>query len=374
LSPDDPVRPTPLEPEHRALGATFASFAGWRLPLRFSGDLAEHRAVREAAGLFDISHMGQIGVVGPDAARGLARALTADVSRLGVGVARYTMICAPDGGVLDDLIVYRLDEEEYLVIANAANTATVFDALCERTAEEDVAVTDHTDARALLSVQGPAARAVLEGCRSGNVELPGRYRSARVVLGGVEALVVATGYSGEAGFECSVDAGDAAVLWRALLGAGAPLGMVPAGLAARDSLRLEAALPLYGHELGLDRTPFSAGYGFVVDLDHDFVGDAALRDVAARGPSELLVGLVTSGKRAPRQGYAISDEEGRVVGAVTSGGPSPTLGVPIALGYVTSTSASVGTTLLIDVRGRAERAEVVALPFYRRPRVERPAS
>lgn len=360
------LRHSPIDGAHRAAGATFTEFGGWELPLRFSGDLAEHHAVRERAGVFDISHMGQLSVVGSDAAGFLSRSVVSDVGRLEIGRARYTMICTPEGGVLDDLIVYRLDDEEFLVIANASNTDVVLSALFERTGSSEVEITDRTAERGLISIQGPLATEVLRSLLDSNAELPRRFRIASTTVGGSKALVARTGYTGEDGFEISVGRSDAESVWNALLTAGSAAGLAPIGLGARDSLRLEAALPLYGHELSTDRTPFAAGYGNVVDLDHDFVGDAALRSVARDGDAEVLVGLVCAGKRAARQGHVVLSVDDVAIGVVTSGGPAPTLGVPIAMAYVDRAHSSVGSAVGIDVRGRTERAEIVALPFYRR--------
>jgi aminomethyltransferase len=366
---DVAVRHSPIESVHRELGATFTEFGGWLLPLRFSGDLAEHRAVRARAGVFDISHMGQITVSGRDASTMLARSVVSNVGELEDGRARYTMICNEEGGVLDDLIVYRLADEEFLVIANAANTDVVVSALADRVDGGSVVITDCTSERGLISIQGPASSSVLSSICPSGAELPKRFRIASLSVGGHAALVARTGYTGEDGFEFSVARSAAPEVWRALLSAGEPEGVVPVGLGARDSLRLEAALPLYGHELSASRTPYAAGYGSIVDLDHVFVGDQALGAVAARGDAQVLVGLVCAGQRAPRQGYTVVATDGTAIGAVTSGGPSPTLGVPIALAYLDRSSASVGLEVGIDVRGRLERAKVVPLPFYRRSRL-----
>lgn len=388
------LRLTPLDAEHRSLGATMTGFAGWSMPLRYTSDLAEHQAVRTAAGLFDLSHMGQISVTGPEAGRALDLALVGNISGLAVGRARYTMICQPDGAIIDDLIVYRTGEEEFLVVANASNATVVTAELQARCTEHGVDGTVGTGAEdpagpeatttALVAVQGPAAEGILaglvaEGDRDAVVGL--RYyactRARFAVDGGtVEALVARTGYTGEDGFELYVAAADAVTLWRSLLEAGRPAGLVPAGLACRDSLRLEAGMPLYGHELDRTTTPHDAGLGRVVRLDKTdddgaplpFVGRAALAARAGSEPSRVLVGLQGLGRRAARHGYEVRlPGSERRVGFVTSGGPSPTLGYPIAMAYVTPEVSAVGTELAVDVRGRAEPVRVVALPFYRRP-------
>jgi aminomethyltransferase len=353
-------RRTPLTAVHEGLGATLTDFAGWLMPLRYGSELAEHRAVRTAAGLFDLSHMGEISVTGPDAAAALDYALVGHLSALAPGRARYTMICAPDGGVLDDLIVYRLADSEFLVVANAANTGVVCQALRQRAAGRAAAVSDQTADYALIAVQGPQAAGILAPLTS--IELTGLkyYTGHPAQVAGATALLARTGYTGEDGFEIFAGAGDA--------------GLVPAGLAARDTLRLEAAMPLYGNELGPDVTPFDAGLGRVVKFDKpgDFVGRAALAQRAHAAPRRMLAGLAGQSRRVPRHGYRVL-WDGQECGIVTSGAPSPTLGRPIALAYLqpevarhTDREAADGR-LAVDIRGSAEPAVLVPLPFYRRP-------
>ncbi|GEL47849.1 aminomethyltransferase [Cellulomonas hominis] len=381
----DPTTETvlsPLHAEHEALGATMTPFAGWLMPLRYAGDLAEHQAVRAAAGLFDLSHMGELHVDGPGAGAGLDRALVGNISGLAVGRARYTMIVQEDGGILDDLIVYRLADASFLVVANASNVAVVRDALAVRLADADASLTDRSLETALVAVQGPRAAGIVTGL----VADPGEaaavrdvryYAAVPATVAGVEALVARTGYTGEDGFELFVPADAAPGLWRALLAAGEPLGLVPAGLSARDSLRLEAGMPLYGNELDRTTTPHDAGLGRVVRLDKagadgeplPFVGRDALAARAHATPSRVLVGLVGLGRRAARHGYEVltsAEPDAATVGRVTSGAPSPTLGTPIAMAYVTPEVSAPGTELAVDVRGRREPVRVVELPFYRR--------
>ncbi len=372
----DPVAPhesaqTPLADRHRALGASFTDFGGWAMPVRYTSDLAEHHAVRQAAGLFDISHMAEISVTGAEAGAYLDYALAGRLSTLAVGRAKYSLLLAESGGIIDDLIVYRLGDERYLVVANAGNRAPVVAALDAHAADFDVDVADVTDDYALIAVQGPAARdivsatsAIAEIARPLD-QLP-YYAATEAVFDGAPLLIARTGYTGEDGFELYVDAARAGALWDALLGAGAPWGLVPAGLAARDTLRLEAGMPLYGHELALDILPVQAGLGRVVALDKDdFVGKSGLQSVvAAQAP--VLVGLVSEGRRAGRAGYAVVTADGDTVGEVTSGALSPTLGHPVALAFVSPAHAAPGTELAIDVRGTAIPATVTELPFYRR--------
>lgn len=379
-SPVDPVH-SPLHAEHEALGATLTPFAGWLMPLRYTGDLAEHQAVRTAAGLFDLSHMGELHVDGPQAGAGLDIALVGNISGLAVGRARYTMIVQEDGGIIDDLIVYRLGDESFLVVANASNVAVVREALGERLAPFTASLVDRSLETALIAVQGPRAAEIVAGLTDPahvDAVLGARYYAAvSATVAGVDALVARTGYTGEDGFELFVPADAAPGLWRALLAAGAPLGLVPAGLSARDSLRLEAGMPLYGNELDRTTAPHDAGLGRVVRLDKvtadgepvPFVGRAALASRAHATPSRVLVGLLGLGRRAARHGYEVfttSAPDAAGVGRVTSGAPSPTLGSPIAMAYVTPEVSAVGTELAVDVRGRREPVRVVELPFYRR--------
>ena len=367
-------RSTPLRAVHERLGATMTEFAGWLMPLRYGSELAEHRAVRSAAGLFDLSHMGEISVSGPGAAAALDYALTGQPSALKPGRARYTMICAPDGGVLDDLIVYRLADTEFLVVANAANTAVVAAALRERAAGYEAQVDDRTDDYALIAIQGPHAARILAPLTGIGLDQVRYYAGQRAVVAGQDVLLARTGYTGEDGFELFTSPGDAEPLWLALTAAGEADGLVPAGLAARDTLRLEAGMPLYGNELGTEMTPFDAGLGRVVVLDKpgDFVGRAALAERAQAAPRRVLVGLTAGSRRVPRHGYPVL-WDGRPSGTVTSGAPSPTLGVPIAMAYLDAGPAQLAAEdadarLAVDIRGRAEPARLTGLPFYHRPR------
>jgi aminomethyltransferase len=372
-APQASPKPTALDAVHTALGATLTDFAGWRMPLRYGSERAEHLAVRTAAGLFDLSHMGEIAVTGPAAGALLDYALVGHLSALAPGRARYTMICAEDGGILDDLIVYRLAGDEFLVVANAANAATVLAALTARAAGFDAAVRDDRDAYALLAVQGPRSAAVLGRLTGADLAGLRYYAGLPGEVAGRPALIARTGYTGEDGFELFCAPADAGHLWRALTEAGAADGLVPCGLACRDTLRLEAGMPLYGNELTADTTPFDAGLGRVVKFAKpgDFVGRAALERAARRAetdPPRRLVGLVARGRRVPRAGYPVTGADGTVIGAVTSGAPSPTLGRPIAMAYVDAAHAEPGTEgVHVDIRGTREPYDVVALPFYRRP-------
>src|SRR6266700_6693134 len=364
-------RQTPLHAVHARLGATMTSFAGWQMPLRYASETAEHLAVRRAAGLFDLSHMGEIAVAGPGAGSALDYALVGNLSALRPGRARYTMICAEDGGVVDDLVVYRLDEDEYLVIANAANTDVVFESVRDRSAGHDARVTDATGDYALVAIQGPEAAGILAPL-AGGLDLGAirYYAGAFGEVAGRRAWVARTGYTGEDGFEVFCRPEHAVPIWDALASGGAGAdsgaGLVPAGLAARDTLRLEAGMPLYGNELGPDVTPFEAGLGRVVKFDKpgEFVGREALAARASSGPVRHLVGLTIQSRRIARHGYPVL-ADGRTRGTVTSGAPSPTLGVPIAMAYLDRRTEG-DHVLAVGIRGEMVPALLTDLPFYRR--------
>lgn len=367
-------RYTPLRERHEALGASFTDFGGWQMPVRYTSDLAEHHAVRQSAGIFDISHMAEFTVRGSAAADFLDFALAGRLSALAVGKAKYSLLLAESGGIIDDVIVYRLQDDDFLIISNAGNREAVSAALTARTDGFDVAVQDVSDDYALIAVQGPNAEAILAATDSiTDVSIPWSeqkyYAWASANHAGKPLLLARTGYTGEDGFELLVSADDAAALWDALLAAGASHGLVPAGLAARDTLRLEAGMPLYGHELSLDTRPAQAGLGrVVVTAKERFVGKEAVAEAEQAGASAapVLVGLVAEGKRAGRAGYAVVDADGATLGEITSGALSPTLGHPIAMAFVHPSSAEEGTAVFLDVRGTRIPATVTALPFYRR--------
>ncbi|TPV49271.1 glycine cleavage system aminomethyltransferase GcvT [Pseudarthrobacter phenanthrenivorans] len=377
---------TALYDEHKKLGASFTDFGGWQMPLKYKSELAEHHAVRNAAGLFDLSHMGEVWVTGPDAAAFLDYALVGKISAMAVGKAKYSLICNEDGGIIDDLISYRRPAAEdgndvFLVVPNAGNAAVVAAALAERAAGFDVQVDDASAATSLIAVQGPRAQELLlrlvPAAQHPLVTELKYYAAVEVPLlvggAGQDLLLARTGYTGEDGFEIFVGNSDAAALWQALLAIAEEGELTPAGLASRDSLRLEAGMPLYGNELSLHGDPFSAGLGPVVALskEGDFVGKAALAAKKEAGAGTTagrrLVGLKGLGRRAGRSHYPVL-KDGNVVGEVTSGQPSPTLGYPIAMAYVDVAFTAVGTALDIDLRGKAEPFEVVDLPFYIRSR------
>jgi aminomethyltransferase len=366
-SHDTPLT-TPLASRHAALGARIVEFGGWLMPLQYSGILEEHRAVRARAGLFDLSHMGELFVEGPEAAAGLAYALSTDPGILKVGRAHYSMMLFPEGGILDDLIVYRLGDERFMIVANASNATAVSDALAERLEGRRAVLDDRSLATALVALQGPRAAGILEPLTDVALDGLRYYAIAEGHVAGVPALVARTGYTGEDGFEVFVDFDAAGMVWDALLEAGRAGGVVPVGLGARDTLRLEAGMPLYGNELGPDTTPDEAGLGRVVHFakEGDFVGRSALEKARADGPRMKLAGLVIKGRGIARHGYPVFSGDRRI-GAVTSGTLSPTLNEPIAMAYVTPSVAGPGTIVDVGIRDGRVPAQVVALPFYRRP-------
>lgn len=373
VDPSAEARFSPLHQAHVELGASFTDFAGWQMPVRYSSDLAEHHAVRTTAGLFDLSHMAEIRVTGPDAGAYLDYTFAGRLSAIALMQAKYSLLLNEAGGIIDDVIVYRLGDAEYLVVANAGNRFPAVEAMQARAARFDVTVVDESDDVALIAVQGPNARTILHetpGFAAGGDMISLRYyRAMHGAFNGTPLFIARTGYTGEDGFELYVPVAQAPALWAAIVSAGQAHGLVPAGLASRDTLRLEAGMPLYGHELTLSTYPAQAGLGRVVNLakDTDFIGRAASEE----GPSAtapVLVGLIAQGKRAGRAGYNIygSTDSTEPVGEITSGALSPTLGYPIAMAYVAPALARLGTEVYMDVRGTRIPATVASLPFYSR--------
>ncbi len=300
--PAAPAHVTPLLDRHEALGARLIEFAGWIMPVQYAGILEEHRAVRERAGLFDLSHMGELFVEGAEAGDALAAALISDPTALAIGRAHYSMICAPDGGVIDDLIVYRLGEERFLVVANASNAGVVSDALAERLVGRTAVLDDRSLATALVAIQGPRSVGILAPLTDVDLSALRYYAIAQGTVAGQPALVARTGYTGEDGFEVFVETAAGGAVWDALFEAGREAGLAPVGLGARDTLRLEAGMPLYGNELDRSTNPLEAGLERVVRFDKpgDFVGRSALEKVARDGPARRLVGLVVRGRGIAR--------------------------------------------------------------------------
>jgi aminomethyltransferase len=361
-------QPSPLLDRHEALGAKIVDFAGWLMPIQYAGILEEHRATRSAAGLFDLSHMGELIVEGPEAGAALAAALITDPPALAVGRAQYSMICAADGGIIDDLIVYRLGDERFMVVANASNSGAVSDALAHRLDGFKAVLDDHSLATGLVAVQGPRSLDILGPLADLDIAAIRYYGIAEGQVAGVPAMIARTGYTGEDGFEVFADVARVHEVWDAMLGAGRPHGLVPVGLGARDTLRLEAGMPLYGNELDRSTNPFEAGLGRTVKLGKPgpFTGREALERVARDGTARRLVGLALRERGIARHGYPVL-ADGSPTGVVTSGTMSPSLNTAIAMAYVATGHAEPGRMLAVEIRGAPVAAEVVPLPFYKRP-------
>jgi len=357
---------TRLYDEHLALGGRMVEFAGWELPVQYesTGALKEHRAVREAAGLFDIDHMGQFSVTGPDAEAFLNAMLTADIREMPEWGSQYSLLPYEDGGLVDDVMVYRLPDA-WWVIVNAANREKDLDWLAAHADAYDVTIEDLSERTYMLALQGPRARVILQQLTQFQLNSLPYHALARAWVAGVPTLIAATGYTGEYGYELYFPAEEAVKVWRALLKAGQPEGLLPCGLAARDSLRFEAALPLYGHELGPDIDPFTAGLGIFVQFDHRaFLGQDALLKIKLEGPAKKLVGFEMVETAVPRAGYPVLID-GREVGTVTTGMKAPTLDKFLGMALVPAEYAVPGREIEIDVRGKAKKAIIVKRPFYR---------
>jgi aminomethyltransferase len=353
------LRRTPLYDAHAAAGAKLVPFAGWDMPVSYEGVRQEHVAVRTACGVFDVSHMGEVETSGPGAADLLQRLLSNDVSRLDVGGAQYSVLCLQDGGIIDDLFTYRLDDDRYLTVTNAANHERDFAWFAEHAGEFDAEVSDAIDHYAMLAVQGPEARGIVAGLASG--ELPARMHTATLEVAGTDCLVCGTGYTGEDGVELLIPPDGATDVWDAVLGAGAR----PAGLGARDTLRLEVCFHLYGNDMDARRNPIEAGLGWCCKEATGFIGSEAVAGAREQGTDQKLAPFVLTGAGIPRQGNAVVLED-REVGEVTSGTLSPCLEVGIGMGYVSAELAEPGTELEIDVRGKRREARIESKPLYRK--------
>jgi aminomethyltransferase len=368
------LRTTPLDAQHRANGARMVPFAGWQMPLEFGGIAAEHQAVRSTAGLFDVSHMGQIEVAGRRAVAALQRACCNDAGRLQLGHAQYSGLLTDEGTFVDDLVVYRLGPSHFLLVVNASNVAKDVEWLTRVAGElGDVAVVDTSRRYALLALQGPASASVLSTLTGADIDHLRSYAFTYGEVAGARALIARTGYTGEDGFEIFVPPATAGAVWGALLEAGAPKGVVPCGLGARDTLRLEAGMRLYGQDIDDTTTPLEAGLGWIVGWDKGpFTGLDRLREQRSNGTERQLVGFELQGPGIARQGHAVWSG-GAAVGHVTSGTLTPFLKKAIGLAYVPPTAAAVGHSLDIDIRGRRVAAVVTPLPFYRRAKGSSPS-
>jgi aminomethyltransferase len=351
----DTLRRTPLFERHERAGARLVPFAGWEMPVQYEGIRQEHIAVRTGAGMFDVSHMGEIETSGPQAEDFLQRILSNDVSRIAEHGAQYSVLCREDGGVLDDLFTYRLGEDRFLTVTNASNHEKDLAWFRDHAGDFDVEVADARDRWAMLAVQGPDARAAVERIADG--ELPARMRTAELSVAGVDCLVCGTGYTGEDGVEILIPPEGATAVWDALI----EQGVTPAGLGARDTLRLEVCFHLYGNDLSEDRNPIEAGLAWCCKPDTGFIGADALRGLE---PADTLVPFAFTGPGIPRQGNPVHAEHGE--GVVTSGSLSPCLEVGIGMGYVPVADAEPGTKLEVDVRGKPRAAEVREKPLYRK--------
>ena len=364
---DDELRRSPLHDVHADLGARFTDFGGWEMPVTFSGIREEHRAVREAAGIFDVSHMGEVEVAGPDAGTLTGRLTTNDVAALEPGDAQYSAITAEDGTMLDDVVVYRRGPEAYLVVPNAGHDAETTGRWEDHRDGWglDASVENATGSWSILAVQGPDAPGLVAAEATADLDVVGRFSFVETAVAGVECLVSRTGYTGEPGFELLAPWDDAVALWEAFAD-----DCTPCGLGARDTLRTEMGYLLSGQDFDPEtnpRTPFEADIGFAVALDTEFVGrDALARTREAGGPDERLAGFVLEERGVPRHGYSILDADGEPVGAVTSGTMSPTLGEPIGLGYLPVDLAAPGTSIRVEIRGSPKPATVQPTPFIDR--------
>ncbi len=348
------LKRTPLFDAHVAAGAKLVPFTGWEMPVRYTAGIrAEHEAVRNRAGVFDVSHMGEVQTSGPDAEAFLQHVLSNDVAKMAVGGAQYSMLCNEDGGLLDDLFTYRLAGERFLTVTNAANHDSDFAWMLDQAAGYDVQVEDVAGDFAMLAAQGPRAREIVE--QIADSPLPPRMQAARRIILGHEALVCGTGYTGEDGVELLLSPQGGPAVWEELL----RRGVVPCGLAARDTLRLEVCYPLYGNDLSIERDPIEAGLGWAVKEDTGFIGSEAVRRTRQEGPAEKLVAFKLTGPGIARQGNPVVGG-----GEVTSGTMSPSLGIGIGMAYVPAERAAVGETLEIDVRGKVRTAVVAPKPLY----------
>jgi aminomethyltransferase len=363
------LKRTLLYEQHKALGARLVEFSGWEMPVQYSSILQEHQAVRTLAGLFDVSHMGEFRVEGAGALAFLQYLVPNDVSRLALQQALYTQLCNTAGNTLDDLLIYHLADGHYMLVVNAGNIARDLAWVQEQASRfPDVTVTDQSDATGLLALQGPQAITILQPLTAVPLDAIRYYHYAPGQVSGVDCLISRTGYTGEDGFELYCATENVVQLWQTLLSAGQPQGLVPAGLGARDTLRLEAGLCLYGHELDEQTNPLEAKLGWTVKLNKgDFIGRGALQQIKQQGPARLLVGVELLDRGVPRSGYAIYDGE-QQIGTLTSGAPGPTVKKNIGIGYVPALYAQIGQSVQIDIRGKHLAAQVVALPFYQRKR------
>lgn len=364
------MKQTPLIDQHRAARAKLVDFAGWEMPIQYSGVVDEYQAVRRAVGLFDVSHMGRLRVTGAGALELLQSATTNDVAGLTVGQAQYSMVCNPQGGILDDIFVYRLKESEYLLCVNASNREKIFGWLQSQPRPSGVMIEDHSDRIAQIALQGPRSKELILSLGGGSIGTLKLHHACEAILASIPALVARTGYTGELGYELYVSADRIGALWDRLVEQGAPIGLKPAGLGSRDLLRLEMGYLLYGNDIDETVTPLEAGVEWTVRLGKgEFVGRAALLAQSQPGPAKRFVGFELLEKAVPRHGCKMLDAgSAAVIGDVSSGNLSPILQKGIGLGYVAASYAAIGTPIAIDIRGKVVPAKIVKLPFYKKPK------
>jgi aminomethyltransferase len=357
---------TPLYDWHVSHGARMVDFAGWEMPIQYSTIIEEHIAVRERAGLFDIAHMGRFCFTGPDAESLLDHLVTNDVTKMKTGQVRYALVCNRGGGILDDVLVYHLDKSGWMLVVNASNREKVANWIEHHMEGYTASVADETRDRFMLALQGPKSLDILSQCLDADLAGMKYYTSLRAEYGKSDVIVSRTGYTGEDGFEVVIERQSAPELWERIFEAGQPHGLVPCGLGCRDTLRLEAAMPLYGHEMDEKTDPFTAGLGFGVKLNAgDFIGRSSLMTQSKNADLPQRVGLELSSRRIAREGAGLFQGD-LEVGRVTSGTFSPTLQKSIAMGYVPPEFSQPGTKVEVDIRGKREAAVVVPLPFYKR--------
>jgi aminomethyltransferase len=362
------LKRTPLYDAHVSIGARMVDFAGWQMPVQYTGHIQEHMAVREAAGLFDVSHMGEIEVRGPDALSLVQRISTNDASKLQDNQVQYSTMTNEAGGVIDDLLVYRLNADYFLLVVNAGGSDSDFEWIRDRGVDLNAEVHNTSSAFALLALQGPRSEQILQGFTDHMLDRIPYYWSQRVLVDGVDCRVSRTGYTGEDGFEILCDSANARHLWNRLLVTGNDRGLIPCGLAARNTLRLEAAFRLYGHDMDETTTPLEAGLGWVVKLGKgDFIGRDVLLKQKEDGLKRKLAGFEVLDRAPARDGYPVAAGD-KQIGAVTSGSPAPFVKKNIGLAYVQTEHAAVGTELFVVIRGRNVPARVVETPFYKRDR------
>ena len=359
------LKRTPLYAEHLRLGGRMVEFGGFEMPVQYpTGVIKEHMAVRTACGLFDVSHMGEVTMEGPDAVKNLNRLLTNDYTVMEDGQARYSPMCNEQGGTVDDLIVYKMSDEHYFIVVNASNREKDVKWILDHVSGE-VTVEDVSDSWGQIALQGPAAEKILRKLTAEeNIPQKNYHACADRTVGGIHCIVSRTGYTGSDGFELYVPAGETEALWKMLLEAGQEEGLIPCGLGARDTLRLEASMPLYGHELSDTISPLTAGLGYFVKMDKaDFIGKAALE--AAGKPAQRRVGLKAVGRGIPREHQDVY-ADGKKIGVTTSGTHCPYIGYPAAMAIIDREYTEPGTRVEVDVRGRRVETEVVKMPFYRK--------